>query len=334
MYLSIKMRSVHRRMVFLFHYLLARAGAKSISRLLPIVEESFSHPWVSGVELKLRFWPGKEATRPRLWRSSKPLPRTDLMHWDAPVTVAIFRRRKGKERQALCLSFYIRSGILYIAQMQGVMGTDIPEELRPWPRMFIEACKKFARQEGLREIRVAKASTLVSFLNPYGKALTEAREKVLPRIRRDMELIYDRNALELGLVPNGAWFRWRNPSAIQDYHPAILQRAAPVAASLVLVAAITVILSQLHATQTGPSRLVYFYLLPLGLISLLCTEGIAIISAGAAILCADYFLQDPVFSLYTSEWADLIGFGVLVMLEIEAIQKLFLRANGGGTAIS
>ena len=73
------------------------------------------------------------------------------MHWDAPVTVSVFRKRRGKERQALCMSLYIRSGILYIAQLQGVPGTDIPAELRPWPKMFIEACRKFARQEGYKK---------------------------------------------------------------------------------------------------------------------------------------------------------------------------------------
>ena len=109
------------------------------------------------------------------------------MHWDAPVTVSVFRKRRGKERQALCMSLYIRFGILYIVQLQGVPGTDIPSELRPWPKMFIDACSKFAYERGLREVRVAKASTLVSFINPYGRALIELHKKAVPRIRRDME---------------------------------------------------------------------------------------------------------------------------------------------------
>ena len=29
--------------------------------------------------------------------------------------------------------------------------------------------------------------------------------------RRDMELLYDKNALELGFVPDGDWLKWTNP---------------------------------------------------------------------------------------------------------------------------
>ena len=187
MFQSKIIRSVRRRMAFLFHYLLARATSKSINRLLPIIEKSFHNRWVSRVELKIRFWPGSETRLHRLWRLFKSLRRSDFMHWDAPVTVSVFRKRRGKERQALCMSLYIRSGILYIVQLQGVPGTDIPSELRPWPKMFIDACSKFAYERGLREVRVAKASALVSFTNPYGRAPTELHKKAVPRIRRDME---------------------------------------------------------------------------------------------------------------------------------------------------
>ena len=142
---SIRMSSVHRRTAFLFRCLLAKAQSKSIKELLPIIERSFHSPWVARVELNIRFWPGGETTLYRLWRSFRSLPRSDFMHWDAPVTVSIFRKRRGKERQALCMSLYIHSGILYVAQLQGVPGTDLPKELRAWPKIFIEACKRFAR---------------------------------------------------------------------------------------------------------------------------------------------------------------------------------------------
>ena len=60
MFQSIRMRSVRRRVAFLFHYLLAMVGSKSINRLSPIIEKSFDNPWVSRVELNVRFWPGRE----------------------------------------------------------------------------------------------------------------------------------------------------------------------------------------------------------------------------------------------------------------------------------
>jgi hypothetical protein len=327
MFQSIRMSSVRRRLAFLLHYLLARANAKSVYRLLPIIEKSFHGPWVTRVELNIRFWPGGETTLHRWWRSFKSLPRSDFMHWDAPVTVSIFRRRRGHERQALCLSLYIRSGILYIGQLQGVSRTDIPEEFRPWPKMFIEACKKFACREGLREVRVPKARTLVSFRYPYGrdKSLTEGLKKAVLRIRRDMELIYDSNALQLGLVPDNDWFKWHNPKAIRSHQS---RRAFPIAVSLVLMAATTTILFQLHDSEATPQRLVYFYLLPLALVAILFTDGIAVLCAGVALFCADFFLQDPVYSFYTSEYDDLIWFAALAALTIASIRRLLLRHNG------
>jgi hypothetical protein len=283
------------RMTFLFRYLLARAGANSINKLLPIVERSFDHPWVTRVELKIRF----------LLKSPQ---RNDLINWDEPVAVSIFRKRRGKERQALCMSLYIRSGVLYIKQLQGLRGTDVPPELRLWARMFIEACKEFACQQGLREVRVAKASTLYSFWFPYGRpeTLSEDLKQTVPRIRRDMELIYDRNALEAGLVPDGNWFTWQNARSIRSYQPPILKHANRVAASLGLMAATTAILSQVHNGASTPRRLVFYYLLPVVLITLFYNGRAAMLCAGVAILCADYFLEDPVFSFYTSVWGDLI----------------------------
>src|SRR5262249_29962335 len=124
-----------------------------------------------------------------------------------------------KERPALCMSLYIRSGVLYVAQLQGVAGTDVPAELRPWAKMFIEACKEFACQQGLREVRVPKASTLDSFRFPFARAktLTEDLKQAVRRIRRDMELLYDRNALQAGLVPDGDWFKWQIARSIPGY---------------------------------------------------------------------------------------------------------------------
>jgi len=133
-----------RRWRFISRYLLAKVHSRQIQRFLPVLTEAFNHPWVAGVELKIRFQPGGETTLGRLWRIYKTLP-TQSMHWDAPITITVFRERRGKKRQALCMSFYITNGALYIAQIQGVWRTDVPKELRAWPKIFIEACRTFAR---------------------------------------------------------------------------------------------------------------------------------------------------------------------------------------------
>ena len=195
-------------------------------------------------------------------------------------------------------------------------------------KIFIEACKKFACQQGLREVRVPKANTLVSFRYPYGRVLTEDRKKAVPRIRKIMELLYDNNALELGLVSDGDWFKWQNARPIRGYRLTMVQRATPVAVSLVVMAATTTFLFQVHDSQAAPQRLVYFYLLPLVLIAIFYSDRIAVICAGVALLCADYFLQDPVFSFYTSEYDDLIWFAALAAVEIPTTRKLFPRSSG------
>ena len=312
---------IRRRLAYQFHYLLAIAGAKSIKKqLLPIIEKSFDNPWVTRVEFGISR--GGWETKPnRLWRLFKSPPKNDLICWDAPVTVSVFRKRRGEERPALCMSLYIRFGVLYIVQLQGVPGTDVPAELRPWPTLFIEACKKFACQQGLREVRVRKASTHYSFRAPYGREYGRDQTEDLKRarIRRNMELLYDRNALQAGLVPDGDWFKWQNASG---YQPSLSQHATRAAASLGLIAATTAILFQMHANEPAPQRLVYFYLLPVVAIAVLYTGRAAMLCAGVAILCADYFLQHPVFSFYSAEWDDLIWFAVLAAFAIKTTEKL------------
>ncbi len=79
----------------------------------------------------------------------------------------------------------------------------------------MEVCRQLARQEGLKGVRVSKAQALYSYRNPYlrPQLLPEARESALQRIRKDMKLIYDANALALGFLPEGRWYRWDVPKA-------------------------------------------------------------------------------------------------------------------------
>lgn len=194
-----------RRINFLGHYLLAKAQSQKIRRLLPILQKSFDHPWVVGVDLKFRFWAGDEAKTGRTF------------HWDEPVTVYVFRKKK----LALGMSLYIFNEFLYIGQLQGHSGTDIPPALRPWSKRFMEACRSFALQENLKGVSVAKAETLYSYRNPgLNPNLTEtAREQILKQIRRDMRLIYDVNALDVGFLPDGNWLTWRNSESFAPAPP-------------------------------------------------------------------------------------------------------------------
>jgi hypothetical protein len=123
------------------------------------------------------------------------------------------QKKKGKKREALCMSFYVIKENLCIKQIQGVSQTDVPRELAAWPKMFMEACQEFARQQAFKAVSVPRAVSLYSYHNPsVSKALLpDGRQRALRRIRRDMELLYDKNALELGFVSDGDRLKWTNP---------------------------------------------------------------------------------------------------------------------------
>jgi hypothetical protein len=188
---------------------------KTIGRLHPLLKKSFEHPWVVDVELNIRFWPGNERSLGRSWRWYEDVSGRS-MSWDAPITVSIFRRRKGKKRPALCMSLYLVKRTLYVGQIQGVLGTDVPTELRSWPRKLMTTCQTFARQKSLRELRVPRAQSLYSYRNPFinSQLLPEPREKALNKIGKNMELLYDANALELGFVADGNWYKWKNSNLL------------------------------------------------------------------------------------------------------------------------
>src|SRR5258705_8027791 len=80
---------------------------QALAKLLPIVQRSFEHEWVVSVELKLRRSPGHDTVL------GKKVPERP-MHLDAPVTVTILRKRRGKKRQALCMSFYVLRNTIYV----------------------------------------------------------------------------------------------------------------------------------------------------------------------------------------------------------------------------
>jgi len=111
----------------------------------------------------------------------------------------------------------------------------------------------------------------------------------------------------------------------------MLQRIFAIAVSLALIAATTAVLFYVHTTQTAPHRLVYFYLLPVILIAVVFSGRLALVCAGMAVLAADYYLQDPIYSFYNSnilEFGDSIWFAILAALSIKATRMLLPRRPG------
>jgi K+-sensing histidine kinase KdpD len=75
----------------------------------------------------------------------------------------------------------------------------------------------------------------------------------------------------------------------------------------------------------GSHRLVYFYLFPVALIAALYNGRVAVLCTAIALVCADYFLQEPLYSLANDnplEYGDLIWFAVLAAIGIKFIRVL------------
>jgi K+-sensing histidine kinase KdpD len=80
----------------------------------------------------------------------------------------------------------------------------------------------------------------------------------------------------------------------------IVNRAAPVAVVLTIVAAVTAILWLLRSSAVGPQHLVFFYLLPTAAVATFYGSLPAMLCAIAATLCAAFFLYDPLYSFYVT----------------------------------
>src|SRR5271154_5509954 len=105
----------------------------------------------------------------------------------------------------------------------------------------------------------------------------------------------------------------------------LLKGSLPIAVSLGIMAAVTAILWYINRAAATPHHLVYFYLLPVVLVAILYSGRLAMACAILALVAADYFLQDPLYSLYNTdplEYGDLICFGILAAMTIKCTREL------------
>lgn len=105
----------------------------------------------------------------------------------------------------------------------------------------------------------------------------------------------------------------------------VLKGLMPVAASLGLMSVVTALLWQINQTAAGSHALVYIYLFPVALIAALYNGRVAVLSAAVALACADYFLQEPLYSFANDnprEYGDLVCFALLAVTAIKCIREL------------
>ena len=99
----------------------------------------------------------------------------------------------------------------------------------------------------------------------------------------------------------------------------------PIVASVGLILAVTAILWRLNLTAAGSYHLIYIYLFPVALIAALYNGRLALLGTAIALICADYFLQKPLYVLGNDnplEYGDLFVFAVLAVTAIKFVRVL------------
>jgi K+-sensing histidine kinase KdpD len=114
-------------------------------------------------------------------------------------------------------------------------------------------------------------------------------------------------------------------------------RAVPVAVSLTVVALVTAILWYAKVSGAGPLHPVFFYLLPIALLTVFYGRLAALLGASVAMLCSAFFLYDPVYSFAVTnrlEVGDLVCFAVLALVGVQCTGELLRPPTKVSTAKS
>jgi K+-sensing histidine kinase KdpD len=102
-------------------------------------------------------------------------------------------------------------------------------------------------------------------------------------------------------------------------------KGVPVAVSVGLVLAVTAVLWLINSIGAGSYHLVYIYLFPVALIAVLYGGRLALLGTAVALICADYFLQKPLYIFGNDnplEYGDLFCFALLAITAIKFIRGL------------
>ncbi len=117
----------------------------------------------------------------------------------------------------------------------------------------------------------------------------------------------------------------------------IITRAMPVAASLAVISLVTAILWYVKRSGIGPLHPVFFYLLPIALLTMLYGRLLALLCVSVAMLCSAFFLYDPVYSFHVSnrlEVGDLVCFAVLALIGVQCTGELLRPSTNVSAAKS
>jgi two-component system, OmpR family, sensor histidine kinase KdpD len=105
----------------------------------------------------------------------------------------------------------------------------------------------------------------------------------------------------------------------------VLKRMTPVALSLAIIFAVTVILFYLKDAFQGAQHLIFFYLVPTAFVAMIYGSVLAMFFAIVATSVAAFFLYAPIYSFYVSdprEVGELILFAVIGLIGAKCVAEL------------
>lgn len=106
----------------------------------------------------------------------------------------------------------------------------------------------------------------------------------------------------------------------------LLKQAVHAAVAVAVVSAVTLILWYFKLATIAPEHPVFFYLLPIAVVTIFYGRWPALLAVIAAIAYADYFLYDPVYSFVIEtrvEAGDLACFTFLALIGVKCACELF-----------
>jgi len=112
-----------------------------------------------------------------------------------------------------------------------------------------------------------------------------------------------------------------------------LKGVLPIVVSVGVIMAVTALLWQLRLAANSSQHLIYIYLFPVTLIAALYNGRLAVLSTVIALLCADFFLEDRLYSFvdeHRLEYGDLFVFALLAVTAIKFIRLLMRPAHISG----
>jgi K+-sensing histidine kinase KdpD len=110
----------------------------------------------------------------------------------------------------------------------------------------------------------------------------------------------------------------------------LVKATTSLTVAVAVVSVVTAVLLYFKLTAVGPAHPVFFYLLPIALVTMLYGSVPALLCVITATACADYFLYDPVYSFDISsrvEFGDLACFTFLALVGIKCATELFWRSS-------